>query len=78
MDDFDEESLTIGNQSTDFTNQSLQTGKKKRVLTPRVTHRWYRSPEVILKDPEYTQKCDIWSIGCIAYELLFKLQSQDS
>lgn len=29
----------------------------------------FRAPEVILKIP-YNEKCDIWSIGCMLYELL--------
>jgi|LakMenEpi03Aug12_release.lakeMendotaPanAssembly.Ray.scaffolds.fasta_scaffold131404_2 serine/threonine-protein kinase SRPK3 len=31
--------------------------------------RYYRAPEVLMKIP-YTNKCDIWSIGCMIYELL--------
>lgn len=31
--------------------------------------RWYRSPEVIYKIP-FNEKIDIWSFGCIIYELM--------
>jgi len=31
--------------------------------------RHYRAPEIILR-LEQTEKCDIWAIGCVAYELL--------
>jgi len=31
--------------------------------------RWYRAPEVILLEKEYTGSIDIWSIGCISAEL---------
>jgi dual specificity tyrosine-phosphorylation-regulated kinase 2/3/4 len=31
--------------------------------------RWYRSPEVIYKIP-FNEKIDIWSLGCIIYELI--------
>lgn len=31
--------------------------------------RYYRSPEVILRYP-YNETCDIWSVGCVIYELL--------
>jgi serine/threonine-protein kinase SRPK3 len=31
--------------------------------------RYYRAPEIILKTP-YSENCDIWSIGCLIYELL--------
>ena len=32
--------------------------------------RYYRAPEVIL-GCNYNEKCDIWSVGCMVYELLF-------
>jgi len=31
--------------------------------------RYYRAPEIIL-EYKYNQNCDIWSVGCIIYELL--------
>ena len=31
--------------------------------------RWYRSPEIILLQPNYDSKFDIWSLGCIFAEL---------
>lgn len=41
-----------------------------RQLSPNVTSRWYRSPEVILKDKIYSFKSDIWSIGCTFSECI--------
>jgi mitogen-activated protein kinase 1/3 len=41
----------------------------KRELTGHVVTRWYRAPEVILLEKDYTTKIDIWSIGCIFAEL---------
>ena len=32
--------------------------------------RGYRAPEVILKEPNYDFKIDIWSVGCVFGELL--------
>ena len=32
--------------------------------------RWYRAPELLLGDREYSGKIDIWSIGCMWIELL--------
>lgn len=43
--------------------------KNKRKLTRHVVSRWYRAPEVILIEKNYTGKIDIWSAGCIAAEL---------
>lgn len=31
--------------------------------------RYYRAPEIIL-DYKYNQNCDMWSVGCVLYELL--------
>jgi serine/threonine protein kinase len=31
---------------------------------------WYRAPELLLGDRHYNEKIDIWSIGCIFYELI--------
>jgi mitogen-activated protein kinase 1/3 len=39
-------------------------------LTEYVVTRWYRAPEVILNASKYTDKIDVWSIGCIFAELL--------
>ena len=44
--------------------------KKKRSVSPGIQTRYYRAPEVILCERQYSQAVDIWSIGCILYELL--------
>lgn len=36
---------------------------------PGVVTSWYRSPE-LLNDQEYDMKCDIWSFGCVLYEMI--------
>lgn len=49
-------------------------------MTEYVATRWYRAPEVILSWKEYTEKIDIWSVGCILAELLLRkplFQGQD-
>ena len=33
--------------------------------------RWYRAPELLLKNGDYDQAVDSWSTGCILAELLF-------
>lgn len=40
------------------------------VLTEGVATRWYRAPEVLLGSKSYSTPADIWSFGCIVYEIL--------
>ena len=40
--------------------------------TPRVVTCWYRAPEVCVKNPVYDYSIDIWSVGCILYEMVSK------
>jgi serine/threonine protein kinase len=37
-----------------------------------VVTRWYRAPEVMLNQQNYTETLDVWSIGCIFGELMTK------
>ena len=41
-------------------------------MTEYVVTRWYRAPEVILNSKNYTYSLDMWSIGCIFGELIFR------
>jgi len=41
-------------------------------LTKKVITLWYRPPEVLLESEKYGAPADIWSVGCIFAELLFK------
>lgn len=43
---------------------------KKKQLTSHVVTRWYRAPELILLQDDYTEAIDMWSVGCIFAELL--------
>jgi serine/threonine protein kinase len=54
----------------------LATVKNERInasynLTPYVVTRWFRAPELILKygAKNYTDKIDMWSVGCVFIEL---------
>jgi serine/threonine protein kinase len=49
---------------------ALTTG---RSLTHEVVTLWYRAPEVLLGQDDYTTAVDVWSVGCIAAEL-YKLR----
>lgn len=39
-------------------------------LTQRVVTRWYRAPELLLGCKKYTNKIDMWALGCVFAELL--------
>ncbi|ETW10302.1 CMGC/MAPK protein kinase [Aphanomyces invadans] len=50
---------------------STSKGKKiQRQLTEHVVTRWYRAPEIIFRDHDYSTGIDVWSVGCIFAELL--------
>lgn len=38
--------------------------------TSKVVTLWYRAPELLLGTKQYTEKVDIWSVGCIMAEFL--------
>mmetsp|Transcript_363 Transcript_363/g.300 ORF Transcript_363/g.300 Transcript_363/m.300 type:complete len:138 (+) Transcript_363:2307-2720(+) len=42
----------------------------KRLMSLHVGSRWYRAPEISLVEKSYDQASDLWSFGCIIYELL--------
>ena len=42
----------------------------KRNMSTHIGTRWYRSPEISLLEKHYDQASDIWSVGCIIFELL--------
>jgi mitogen-activated protein kinase 1/3 len=44
--------------------------RAKRTMTRHVVTRWYRAPELILLQDDYTEAIDLWSAGCIYAELL--------
>jgi mitogen-activated protein kinase 1/3 len=48
----------------------VKTKNVKRELTGHVVTRWYRAPELILLEKDYSAAIDVWSIGCILAELL--------
>jgi serine/threonine protein kinase len=50
----------------DFGNACFSTKK----LYKYIQSRFYRAPEVILELP-YSSQIDMWSLGCIIYELHF-------
>jgi cyclin-dependent kinase-like len=49
--------------------RSLQKNSSA-VYTDYVSTRWYRSPELLVGDANYSKPVDIWAIGCIYAEML--------
>ncbi|KAF9128695.1 Cyclin-dependent kinase 10 [Mortierella sp. 14UC] len=45
-------------------------GMPSRPMTPKVVTLWYRAPELLFGDLNYTTAVDMWSAGCIFGELL--------
>ena len=39
-------------------------------LSPDVVTIWYRAPELLKGNKQYTSKIDVWSVGCVVVELL--------
>jgi serine/threonine protein kinase len=62
---------------TDYSNLNMrQPPVRRRSLSPHVICRQFRPPEIILVEPNYNSKVDIWSGGCILAYLLDHLQSK--
>jgi mitogen-activated protein kinase 1/3 len=49
---------------------------QKRFMSLHVGSRWYRAPEISIIEKQYDQASDLWSFGCILYELLMYLTHQ--
>uniref|UniRef100_A0A8C4P4G5 MOK protein kinase n=1 Tax=Dromaius novaehollandiae TaxID=8790 RepID=A0A8C4P4G5_DRONO len=41
----------------------------KQPYTEYISTRWYRAPECLLTDGYYSYKMDMWSAGCVFYEI---------
>jgi serine/threonine protein kinase len=39
-------------------------------MSIHVGSRWYRAPEISLVEKRYDQASDMWSFGCVLYELI--------
>ena len=40
--------------------------------SPHMVTCWYRAPEICARDPDYSFESDMWSVGCIFYEMISK------
>lgn len=46
----------------------------KQALSVHVVTRWYRAPELILIEKDYSAAIDMWSVGCIFGELMLTMK----
>lgn len=68
----DKDALGIGNVAKicDFGLSKPYTYQGNQ--TPSTVTSWYRAPEIALGYPNYDYKSDVWSTGCILYEMILK------
>lgn len=52
------------------TETGLSTDQQDQNMTCYVVTRWYRPPELLLGNRDYTHAIDMWSVGCIIAELI--------
>jgi len=52
--------------------RTLRSGKSGfgGIITDYVATRWYRAPEMLFGSSKYHKAIDMWSVGCILYELI--------
>ncbi|CCW68985.1 unnamed protein product [Phytomonas sp. Hart1] len=48
---------------------SARSGRGNGPFTEYISTRWYRAPECLLTNGCYKSKMDIWSVGCVFFEL---------
>ena len=51
---------------------SAGSGGERLRMTPLVVTLWYRAPELLLGEPNYTTAVDMWSVGCIFAEIVLR------
>ena len=56
----------------DFGLAKFSVSGNKQPLTSRVVTLWYRPPELLLGSTDYGPSVDLWSVGCVFAELLFR------
>uniref|UniRef100_A0A8C5KC70 MOK protein kinase n=1 Tax=Jaculus jaculus TaxID=51337 RepID=A0A8C5KC70_JACJA len=55
---------------------SCRSVYSKQPYTEYISTRWYRAPECLLTDGFYTYKMDLWSAGCVFYEIARAAETQ--
>lgn len=49
---------------------SVRRINTKHPYTEYISTRWYRAPECLLTDGYYSYPMDLWSIGCVMFEII--------
>ncbi|XP_039248748.2 uncharacterized protein LOC120326502 isoform X2 [Styela clava] len=49
---------------------SCRSVYSKQPYTEYISTRWYRAPECLLTDGYYTYRMDLWSVGCVFFEVM--------
>ena len=49
---------------------SCKSVYSKHPFTEYISTRWYRAPECLLTDGFYDYRMDMWSVGCVMYEVM--------
>jgi serine/threonine protein kinase len=64
--------ITPGNivKLADFGLAKKIEGAQHAAMTSEVVTIWYRPPELLMGCQDYGPEIDIWSAGCILYEML--------
>lgn len=82
------DSGTSNNNTETSTTNTSNTGNRPHIgqmkkqgnisnkpgLSVHVVTRWYRAPELILIEKDYSSAIDVWSVGCIFAELLMMIK----
>lgn len=66
--DLKPENILIDNNDLVIADFGLATNNFKR--RNEVVSLWYKAPELIIDDKDYTYAIDIWSVGCIFAEMI--------
>lgn len=61
--------VKLGDFGLARTLECTQSGLAAGLITDYVATRWYRAPEMLLASTKYGKPIDMWSVGCILFEL---------
>lgn len=56
----------------DFGLSRVIENRSAKVYTSEVVTLWYRAPELLLGERRYTNRIDVWSVGCVMAEFWYR------